>query len=191
LRPGARLNRRVPGRYAVRIRLRALLLVLTLSVAASACGGEDEPSFEGGSTEPVSGSLVETAPALLERVAVEEHDGFSRVVLGFRNHVPGYRVEYVEPPLHEDGSGDVVEVAGDAIAVVRMATASGFDVGTGDGVLVYEGPRRLEGAGVVRELARTGDFEGVLTWAVGLGSRVPFRASTLADPPRLVVDFAS
>jgi hypothetical protein len=164
--------------------------VIALPLVGVACGG-DEASLEGASTEPASGSLVEASPALLERVAVEEHDGFSRVVLGFRNHVPGYRVEYVEPPLYEDGSGDVVEVDGDAVAVVRMASASGFDLGTGEGELVYEGPRRLEGAGVVRELARTGDFEGVLTWAVGLGSRVPFRASALADPPRLVVDFAS
>ena len=163
-------------------------MVIVLALAASGCGG-DEPALEGAGTEPASGTVVEPEPALLESVAVEEHDGYDSVVMGFRNHVPGYRVEYVEPPLHEDGSGDVVELDGDAFAVIRMTSASGFDLGTGEGELVYEGPRRLPGASVVREVARTGDFEGVLTWAVGLGSRVPFRASTLSDPPRLVVDF--
>jgi hypothetical protein len=97
-------------------------------------------------------------------------------------------VEYVEPPLYEDGSGAVVDVDGDAVATVRMATASGADI-TGDGSVVYRGPRRLAGDGVVRELVRTGDFEGVLTWAAGLDERRGFRVSTLADPPRLVVEF--
>jgi hypothetical protein len=36
---------------------------------------------------------------------------------------------------------------------------------------------------------RTGDFEAVLSWAVGLGDRVDFRVGTLDDPARLVVDF--
>jgi hypothetical protein len=137
--------------------------------------------------------MTEPAPALLERVEVARHDGYDRVVFGFRNHVPGYRVEYVEPPLHEDGSGTVVEVAGGAVVAVRMATASGFDLETAEGRLVYDGPRRIAAGGpsVVAELVRTGDFEAVLTWAIGLDDRVGFRVSALEDPPRLVVDFES
>jgi hypothetical protein len=41
----------------------------------------------------------------------------------------------------------------------------------------------------VREVVRTGDFEAVLSWAVGLDDRVDFRVLTLDGPPRLVVDF--
>lgn len=111
----------------------------------------------------------------------------------FRNARPGYRVEYVEPPLREDGSGNVVKIEGEAFVVVRMEQASGFDLETAEGVLVYKGPRRLSGAdagtSVVRELVRTGDFEAVLTWAVGLSDRVDFRVLELDGPPRLVVDF--
>jgi hypothetical protein len=40
----------------------------------------------------------------------------------------------------------------------------------------------------VREVVRTGDFEAVLTWAIGLDERVGFRVSTLDNPSRLVVD---
>ena len=131
--------------------------------------------------------------ALLERVAVARHEGYDRVVFQFRNVLPGYRVEYVEPPLRQDGSGNVVEVDGNAFVVVRMEQASGFDLGTGEGELVYKGPRRISGAGagtsVVREVVRIGDFEAVLNWAVGLDDRVDFRVLTLDDPPRLVVDF--
>jgi hypothetical protein len=138
--------------------------------------------------------MTKVAPALLQRVAVGRHEGYDRVVFEFRNHLPGYRVEYVQPPLYEDGSGLPVEVDGEAFVMVRMATASGFDVATGEGELVYTGPRRLggvdAGASIVREVVRTGDFEAVLNWAVGLGDPVGFRVSTLEGPPRLVVDFS-
>jgi hypothetical protein len=74
-----------------------------------------------------------------------------------------------------------------------MEPASGFDLNTGEGVMVYEGPRRFEGSAsgttVVKELVRTGDFEAVLSWAIGLGERVDFRVTTATSPARLIVDF--
>ena len=137
----------------------------------------------------------DTSPetALLTRVALGRHEGFDRIVFEFTNAVPGYRVEYVRPPLREDGSGNEVTLEGDAFVQVRMEPASGFDLNTGEGVLVYEGPRRLSGAdagtSVIREAVRTGDFEAALTWVVGLSDRVDFRVLPLTNPPRLVVDF--
>jgi hypothetical protein len=41
----------------------------------------------------------------------------------------------------------------------------------------------------VKELVRTGDFEAVLSWAIGLGERVDFRVTTATSPARLIVDF--
>jgi hypothetical protein len=43
----------------------------------------------------------------------------------------------------------------------------------------------------VKELVRTGDFEAVLSWAIGLEKQSEFRVQTLDDPARLVVDVAS
>jgi hypothetical protein len=95
--------------------------------------------------------------------------------------------------LREDGSGNRVRVAGNAFVVVRMELASGFDVATGEGELVYTGPRRMTGAdagtSIVREVVRTGDFEAVLSWAVGLDDRVDFRVRTFENPARIAVDF--
>jgi hypothetical protein len=149
--------------------------------------------LEGAGTEPVVAEARGIETALLERVALGRHEGYDRVVFEFRNVVPGYRVEYVEPPIREDGSGNRVDVAGSAIVVVRMEPASGFDLSVPEGELVYTGPRRLSGAesgtSVVREVVRAGDFEAVLNWAVGLSDRVDFRVRTLQGPPRLVVDF--
>ena len=145
-----------------------------------------------GTTGPVTGAAKISETALLERVAVAGHEGYDRVVFQFRNGLPGYRVEYVEPPLREDGSGNAVQLDGEAFVVVRMEPASGFDLSVPEGELIYTGPRRLPGPGTpVQEIVRTGDFEAVLTWAVGLSERVPFRVLTLEDPARIVVDFAA
>jgi hypothetical protein len=144
-------------------------------------------------TDPVEGAAVGSETALLERIAVGRHEGYDRVVFQFENTLPGYRVEYVQPPLKEDGSGKPVSVKGNAVVVVRMEPASGFDLNTGEGVMVYKGPKRIDAAGagtsVAQELVRTGDFEAVLSWAVGLSDKVDFRVTTASSPARLIVDF--
>jgi hypothetical protein len=131
--------------------------------------------------------------ALLERIAVGRHEGYDRVVFQFRNGLPGYGVKYVEEPLKEDGSGKPVTVKGNAVVVVRMEPASGFDLNTGEGVLVYKGPKQIDGSSagtsVVQQLVRTGDFEAVLSWAIGLSDKVDFRVTTATSPDRLIVDF--
>jgi hypothetical protein len=183
---------------------------------SSGCGGSDKSStptggyslpsptttttstdgidpLEGAGTTPVEGSATGSEIALLERVALGRHEGYDRVVFQFRSTLPGYKVEYVQPPLKEDGSGNPVEVKGNAVVVVRMEQASGFDLNTGEGVMTYKGPRRIDGSAagtsVVQELVRTGDFEAVLTWAIGLSDRVDFRVRTATSPSRLIVDF--
>jgi len=205
-------------KYARRIRA-GVLILLVVAATAAGCGSsssESEPS----STPPPAGTTTVTAPSttateptdslagagttavvapstakgtsLLERVAVGRHAGYDRVVFQFRDEgLPGYRVEYLQPPLKEDGSGNPVDVAGNAFVVVRMEPASGFDLSTGEGELVYKGPKRLPGASVVKEVVRTGDFESVLSWAIGLEDKVPFRVTTAASPSRLIVDFKS
>jgi hypothetical protein len=154
-------------------------------------GGIDP--MEGASTTPVEGNASGSETALLTRVAVGRHEGYDRVVFEFQNDLPGYRISYVQPPLKEDGSGKPVQIKGDYVVMVRMEPASGFDLNTGEGVMVYKGPKRISGlsagTGVVQELVRTGDFEAVLSWAVGLSDKVDFRVRTATSPARLIVDF--
>jgi hypothetical protein len=204
-------------KYAPRVaRLVPTALLSATLVAASGCGSTEKSSspagvssaptstattttttgidpLAGAGTTPVKGSATGSETALLERIALGRHEGYDRVVFQFRNELPGYRVEYVQPPLKEDGSGNPVSVAGNAIVVVRMEPASGFDLDTGEGVLVYKGPKRIEGSNagtsVVQELVRAGDFEAVLSWAIGLSDKVDFRVTTATSPARLIVDF--
>jgi len=163
----------------------------TTSTVTSSTSGIDP--LAGASTTPVGGAASGSDTALLERVAVGRHEGYDRVVFQFTNALPGYKVEYVQPPLKEDGSGNPVQIKGNAFVVVRMEPASGFDLNTGEGVMVYKGPKRIDGSAagtsVVQEVVRTGDFEAVLTWAIGLSDKVDFRVGTATSPARLIVDF--
>ena len=142
----------------------------------------------GPGTDPVTGSG--TGFGLLTAVRLGAHPGFDRVVFEFRAALPGFDVRYVDPPILADGSGEPVPVDGSAFLQVRMEPASGFDMESG--TPAYTGPDRLGGASAgtaaVREVVRTGDFEAVLTWVVGVGRRAGFRVSTLSAPSRLVID---
>ena len=162
----------------------------TVTSPPAPTGGIDP--MAGAGTKPVAGDPEKTGTALLERVAVGRHEGFDRVVFQFENLRPGYKVEYVPRPIVEDGSGAQIAVAGQGILLVRMEPASGFDLATNEGRLVYKGPRRIEGSeagtSVVREAVRSSDFEAVLSWAIGVQEQVDFRVRALDNPARLVVD---
>jgi hypothetical protein len=189
------------------------LIAATLLVGASGCGDSETSgtttaaaaetgtetstggidTLEGAGTGPVAAPAKSQKTALLERVSVGRHEDYDRVVFQLKDVLPGYRVEYVKPPLRQDGSGNVIKVSGKAFVTVRMELASGFDLTKNEGELVYTGPRRIggkqAGTSVILEVVQISDFEAVLMWAVGLEDRVDFRVTTLEDPARLVVDF--
>ena len=129
-------------------------------------------------------------PSLLTDVRVAGQETFDRVVLEFAEDVPEHRVEYVEPPITRDGSGAPVDIAGEAFLQITAQSASGVDLSGDQPRPTYDGPARFDPpyAEVIAEAVRTGDFEGVLTWTVGLEERVPYGVVTLEEPPRLVVD---
>jgi len=151
-------------------------------------GGIDQ--MPGASTAPVSRAATNESTALMTAVRAARQEGYDRVVFEFRNAVPGYKVQYVDRPITADGSGEQVAVNGNAVAEIRMQNASGVDLSQASAPQTYTGPGRLTPpTSEIAEVARTGDFEGTLTWVVGVRDRVDFRVTTLTGPPRLVVDF--
>jgi hypothetical protein len=191
---------------------RALLLTVTALALAGCGGGDDEssatstatapaattaatttaaPPLEGASAETVSWKGEATETALLTDVRAASHDGYDRVVFEFRNAVPGYEVGYVDRPVVADGSGETVEVEGGAVLLVRMEPALDADLTLESAPSTYTGPSRFApDTAVVAELVRTGGFEAVLTWAVGVDEERPFRVTRLEAPARIVVDVA-
>ncbi len=182
-------------------RLALVLVGLVLLVAG--CDSDDEMQSTGtetlsdqvladASTDPVveKGSATETA--LLTTIDVAQHDGYERVVFEFANEIPGYDVRYVDRPVIADGSGNEVEVAGTHVLIVRMEPALDADLTQEEAPTTYTGPTRFSPeTSVIAELVRTGGFEAVLTWAIGTNAEARFLVTTLAGPPRLVIDLAS
>jgi hypothetical protein len=107
------------------------------------------------------------------------------VVFEFRGGLPADRqVGYVDR-LFADGSGRRVRVAGQALLRVRFEPAQAH---TDQGVPTAA-PRRVAFAlPNVLTAVRSGDFEAVTTYGLGLAKRTPVRVSTLQDPPRVVVE---
>jgi len=218
-RPGRATPGPAPWRprlhYRARVRLyRSAALALALVLVG--CSGGDDPTVSagdattapsaGGSSSPPPTASLATPPvsvaapagggrAYLTGVQVQptsDGRGGTRVLFEFGPSTPGYALEYVERPVTENGSGREVAVGGDAVLQVRMVDASAARLEGEKAVTTYKGPARLPGPGgnaVVTEVVDAGDFEGQLTWVIGLRQKVPsLTVTVLSDPGRLVLD---
>jgi hypothetical protein len=143
--------------------------------------------FAGGRQPVETGGPRVPPVAVLTEVRVASHEGFDRVVFEFRDNMPGYRIEYVEPPITTDGAGFPVEIEGNAYLKVRFTVAQAHD----DAGNPTISERDLKpGLPSVMEVEMTGDFEGYVTWVLGLRQEADFRVSKLTGPNRVVVDIA-
>lgn len=118
---------------------------------------------------------------------IARHDDFERLVLELAagDTVPGYHVEYVDRPVRQCGSGNPVELAGDAWLSVRLEPARAH---TEEGQSTI-GERRLRPAQpVVLEAVLTCDFEAQVEWVLGVSSPNRYRVLELTDPARLIID---
>ena len=162
---------------------RVVLAGALAALALPACGGGDRRLCPGG-TEAVQRDVAAGTRYLADVAVVRSACG-DRVRFAFERGVPGYRVEYrsAARAQTEDASGRHLPVAGSAFLVVRLADAA---TARSDGATLtrtYEGARRLRpgAASHVREVVKTGDFEAVVTWAIGLDGRRPFAVSQSGD----------
>lgn len=153
--------------------------------------GESCESF--GGTEPVTSAdplAMSTLTGASMRIG--QHDCYERFVFEMTGtgDPPGWQVAYVDPLLG-DGSGQPIDLAGDATleVIVRVWTVSDVDGGP-DGMPPFTGPDDLVPTGyeALREARNLYAFEGVTQIGLGLDQERPFRATWLDGPPRLAVD---
>ncbi len=124
--------------------------------------------------------------ALLTDVESIECNGFDRVVFTFDGSAtPGYFVAYIDKPVRACGSGNVVPVAGDGFLEIRMTRAQAH---TDAGQATIEDRNRMLNYENLLQLVDTCDFEGNVTWVLGVGSPNAYRVTELTSPPRLVLD---
>ena len=196
----------------------ALLLSLLVPVALSGCGGGDTDvesssatasatvaestaageSVEEGAAEatpfpanaePDTADASSGASVTVSDIRVARQDGFDRVVFEVGGTVtPGWDVRYVDVASSQ-GSGDAVDVAGDAVLQVSL-TGAGYPYDTGVEEFSSSGPVSASGTDVVTEVVFDATYEGTTTAFVGTTRKAPFRVYLLESPARVVVEVA-
>jgi hypothetical protein len=129
-----------------------------------------------------SGGKTGAANAITARVG--EQDGYDRFVLQLDGIVPTYTVKRQPRPVFPLGaSGQNVTLSGTAGVLVTVHSATGTTTFSGPTDLIHPEFQ------VLKEARQTQDFEGYVSWGLGLSAPACMRVFTLSDPARLVVDF--
>jgi hypothetical protein len=113
----------------------------------------------------------------------EMHPAYDRVVFEVSGMLPLLRIEYVRE-LISDGSGLPIPVAGRAILLVQLTPAQAHNDRGAATAPEHIQPKLP----LVKAIVRAGDFEGMVTYGVGLARKVSPRILTMDNPHRLVID---
>jgi hypothetical protein len=109
-----------------------------------------------------------TEDAVLVNVRIQTSACVDEVAFSFRGS-PDWSVEYRPGPILLEPSDQLVDIEGAAFLVVRFDHSDAGRAG-------YTGPQQFRAGPLshVTEVRQTQDFEAVLTWVIGLDSRLPF-----------------
>ena len=168
---------------------RALLLLLVVAFVAGvwdARSGEEatpgrSPAPFG--TEPVERDRPARRAPELRSVQADERDGYDRVVFTFEGSMPGYRVRYV--PQVTGADGRPVPLRGTAFLEVAFEPARARDP---DGTPTFPAATITPSSPELRQVRFAGDFEGQVSFGLGVAGRGGFRVSELRNPTRVAVD---
>jgi hypothetical protein len=195
--------------------MKRLAVIPVLAFALAGCGS-DSGNDEAATSNPSSPPSMKTVPACmaLPNASLEAHAGAvakdretmyltdvsadsaectAKVTFDFdEGQAPGPGYEAVYEPAStakvEDGSGNPVEIDGDAFLVVRLSPAMTARIDGDQVTKTYTGPKRLpqDPDSAVRDVVKTGDFENMVTWVIGLDEKLPF--STTTTQSQLVIE---
>jgi hypothetical protein len=155
--------------------IRAALIGVVLAVPASL------PPF---TVFAKAGPATTSQTAVLEHVRIGRHPTFDRVVFEFRAGTPAWSAKYVPQVIH-DGSGLPVRLPGSAFIQVVFRHARIDRASAGPAPIV-----RTPRLPTLLQLKESGDFEGVVSFGLGLRRKVGFRGFKMTAPGRVVVDVA-
>lgn len=141
--------------------------------------GTNLPAF---ACSDASGGKTGVANTITARVG--EQDTYDRFVLQFDPIVPTYTVKRQSNAVFTQGaSGQSVTLAGKAGVLITVHSAQGTTTFTGSTDVATPGYK------VLREARQVQDFEGYVSWGLGLSQASCMRVFVLDAPARLVVDF--
>jgi hypothetical protein len=147
----------------------------------------------GAAGAPQLAAETPTGTAFLTAVDAQDMGAFDRVTFHFQAPQPLpeiLKADYIDRPVLADPSGQVVDVAGNAVLQIVMSNAAGVNLFVNPPVQTYTGPTRIEAnLPNVVELVETGDFEATLSWVIGVrDGSAGGTAQVLTDPTRVTVD---
>ncbi len=197
---GVRRRRRVAGGAAC-LAMLAVSVPVWRSIDTSA--SRIEPAGPSTGTSPNAVTPTRSSPALPAFAAATvdvvhqrrptphvvglrtgRHGSYDRVVIDLTGAVPGYHVAYVKSLV--GSSGKAVALPGTAFMLVRLTPA---DAHTRSGRPLIQGPTtQTYELATLRASALVEDFEGSVSFGLGLSGRVQFRVFELIGPSRLVID---
>ncbi|TML97748.1 MAG: hypothetical protein E6G10_24170 [Actinobacteria bacterium] len=165
------------------LRLRTFRVAGAIVAASAAGAAAAEASTPPFTVFAKAGPARTSGTATLEHVRVAHHQGFDRVVFEFGGETPAWSAGYV-PRIVKDPSGQIATVAGRAFlhVVFHSTRVDRAAVGTP----IVRTPRFP----TLQQVEEAGDFEGVVSFGVGLRRRTGFRAFHLSSPGRIVLDVA-
>lgn len=139
-----------------------------------------------GTVESVEIKRPDMDPVVLQDVAIEKQANSDRIIFTFEgSSVPGYRVAYTSPPVEQCGSGEPLTVNGTEMLIVNLSPAQAH---TEAGLPTLKQREQHPLMPVLQEMELSCDFEGEVSWALGLAARKPYQASELSDPARLMIE---
>jgi len=161
------------------------------SAPAAAAPSATSPAPSAAAPQP---TVAPTGPAqvcaqagtYLTAVRTGEHSGFDRVVFQFSGKLPGHTIARVQA-VDSDPKGVPVPLAGQSYLRVVFHGTSAIcpqpvhQTYTGPAVLTPYFPALLT-------VSAAGDFEGVLSFGIGLAAQGGYHVLTLTSPDRLVID---
>lgn len=169
----------------------APVVTVTPSPVSGRVDGTVAPQGFGG-TEPVT---VKSNPdplplqgnVLLRDVRLGVHSeegGWDRIVFEFEENLPPGSITYV-PSVSACGSGMPVTVAGEAILLARFDQTAAH-TNAGQPTIAR---RAIPGPGdTILGARQVCDFEGEVSWAIGVNDRQRFKVTLLDAPRRVVID---
>jgi hypothetical protein len=158
----------------------AILVTPSLFFALAAVAFGLPPFTTAPKSSPGSGGQAE-----LFGVAAGCHATFDRFVIRARFGTPRYDVRYVRR-IVADGSGRPVSLLGTKRIRVVIRNARGHTQG-GTNLLPQV---RTPLCPNLRQIKTAGDFEGVVSFGLGLRRKTGFRVFRLTGPTRVVIDIA-
>ena len=152
----------------------ALVNVATTESPASAEFGRD----------PIDEPGTATANATVTLAQAGSPGDFDRMTFQFDGGLPGYQISYSTGPVTDCAAGQQVQLQGNAFLQIRLSPAAAHD-DAGNPTVASTG--LTPGSPQLLEAKQICDFEGVVTWVLGLAAESDYRVFTLGDAI-LVVD---